>query len=261
MKYLSKEYLGSGAHWIVYRIHKNHEEDGKYDNLTSLVAKISNNGNGDVDRNIKNYDKVSSAKLPTLKYYFSDIIDDNPAILAEDLNIANDIIYVSPNTAKHIHSQINGDKRSNVAFTDLNEMYNSDLYCALPRYESLLLKKGITEILNIEELSKEIEICMRSAAENGIGMFEDAFFFGVNTHGKAKCTLNVKIADFDSIIIRSGDVDESFVNRNILAFTFALSDFVEAFVEKRALKKQYTEYLRERISILRSEIRKLKNRA
>ena len=69
---------------------------------------------------------------------------------------------------------------------------------------------------------------MERATENGLGLCEDAFFFGINP---SDGILQYKIADFDTIITKEIPNTIDVCNRNIRTMLNAFWEFIDQFVD------------------------------
>ena len=244
------EFLGSGAFWKVERALIT---EGYYVNQkTYKQIAIKTSILGDAEENINIYNKIKEADLPTLAFYQIDNFNGKEVIFAEDINEdvnTEDIIYVSPNTARNIQSE---KIKLALALTGQKANIKQD-----PKHESHLKGNKLSRIDNYEELIQIIYRDMESASKHKLGMCEDAFFFGVNITDKI--VLNYKLADFDNILINQLKYSDDLVFRNTLTMLNSLGEFYDNFVDENKLTNEQRENIGNRISLLRGNIDKLGN--
>ena len=215
--------IGSGAHWIVYRSQSETSIciDGEIQ--TKIVFKKSNQGRGQVDKNILAYTRVKESKLQTLKIYHAITLGTDAFLVAEDLSVS-ETIFVSPNTARALPT-----KSSILVDSLLNRIQAIEDDRISESAEQYLMKNKILLIRNFDQFIELIYHDMRNATENGLGLCEDAFFFGINP---ADGMLQYKIADFDTIITEGIPNTLDICNRNKLTMLNALWEFIDHFVDE-----------------------------
>ena len=124
MKIKNRKRLGSGAFWFVDRVELTDEVIINGIIYKTVIIKTKKNNSADIDENIKTYNFIKKAQLPTLAFYEKDTIDENDCIISEDLNLGS-IIYVSPNTAINIPDQAR--LLLNLLMNKSDEMSNDDI--------------------------------------------------------------------------------------------------------------------------------------
>jgi len=96
---------------------------------------------------------------------------------------------------------------------------------------------------------------METATKNGLGMCEDAFFFGIKK--EQLITIDYKIEDFDTIITHDIPYSGEIVKRNQITALNSLLEFLMYFHEENQNKKEYDSKLNRKINLLRQEIGKV----
>ena len=217
--------IGAGSHWTVYR--PGLDVSINIDGMTHshIVYKISNEGKGNVDKNIETYSKVKSANLPTLKLYSSYRTDSIECIIAEDLNpTGTEIIYVSPNTGRNLPSPI-----SIIIDHHLNIILENDHEPLIECAEVNLKENKLTTIKNFDLFINTIYQDMKNATIWGLGLCEDAFFYGIKP---SDGNIQYKIADFDTIITSDIPNTKEVTKRNTRTFLNSFWEFFDQFVDE-----------------------------
>lgn len=243
MKIKNRKRLGSGAHWVVDRVELSDEVMINGIIYKTVIIKTQKNSSADIDENIKTYSFVKKAQLPTLTFYEKDTIDEKDCIIAEDLNLGS-IIYVSPNTARNIPDQTK---------LLLNLLMNKSDDISI--FENEMMNNKISIIDNFDCIYSKLMCDMETATKNGLGMCEDAFFFGIKK--EQLITIDYKIADFDTIITHDIPYSGEIVKRNQITALNSLLEFLMYFHEENQNKKEYDSKLNRKINLLRQEIGKV----
>ena len=245
MKIKNRKRLGSGAFWFVDRVELTDEVMINGIIYKTVIIKTKKNNSADIDENIKTYNFIKKAQLPTLAFYEKDTIDENDCIISEDLNLGS-IIYVSPNTARNIPDQAR--LLLNLLMNKSDEMSNDDISI----FENEMMNNKISIIDNFDCIYSKLMCDMETATKNELGMCEDAFFFGIKK--EQLVTIDYKIADFDTIITRDIAYSDEIVKRNQITALNSLLEFLMYFHEENQNKKEYDSKLNRKINLLRQEI-------
>ena len=240
-------YIGSGAYWEVYRAFLEKEQSINGFTFSQFIYKINkNNSEFDLMHNITMYDYVKNTSIPTLEYYFSEVIDGIKVIIAEDLN-ANNKLFVSPNNSKNsTNKDILYNYISNNKIREFDE-----------NAEETLENNKILENENFESFLNKVSFDSIELSQNQIGCCEDMFFFGAFKNQK-KTELFYKVADFDTIIkITDYHIKgiDNLALRNEKTILQSLFEYITIFIDD-SIKCKYQNILSKKIE----EINKLLNK-
>lgn len=254
--------IGKGGHWVVERIIMN--DNGQ------RVSVIRKHGKpGKADENIVAFNLVSKAGLPTLSRYVR--ISDS-VIEAEDLNadITNGY-FVSPNTVRSCddcgsllikvmsNKQLTETESEVFYRCGLDEIFYmikekgagalSDEIVeelrskkVLPGAEGELYYNKVAHITNLDSFWVKAKVDMIKAADTGIELYPDAFFFRVNPNDGE---IEYRIADFDCIrdVSRYKNCYTELVNANIEHIKTSFEEYVIFFVVKEK-QEDYKKQIR-----------------
>nr|WP_321262384.1 hypothetical protein [uncultured Sphaerochaeta sp.] len=250
------EKIGNGAHWDVYRPKRNtcFLIERKYQ--SKIVVKVSKEGRGDIKQNIAKYLKIKDTNLNTLRFYDSFSSNSSEIIIAEDLNPeGSETIFVSPNTARSLPTY-----SSNLVDYYLGRAQSEQFEKNNFNVEQYLKDNPIQKLSNFTQFLHSIPQEMKMATENGLGLCEDAFFFGINL---STGTLQYKIADFDTIIIIDNVPNTSDVyKKNTFTMLNSFWEFIDQFVDCciadkyktiiNSYQEQFREYYRFTVSNMKT---------
>ena len=234
-------YLGAGTHWIVERVELTDEimiNNISYREL--MIKRRKKNSLANINSNIETYELVKAAQLPTLAFYEKYRMDGEDCIRGEDLNLGN-IIYVSPNTSRNMPTPTT---------LLINQLLNKTISNDVPSiFENKMMNNKISVIDNFDELCSKLMYDMEVASKNGIGMCEDAFFFGIRK--EKNITIDYKIADFDTIFTHCVKYSDETVQGNQITALQSVLEFLMFFHEDNQNKKEYDNKLNRKIELLR----------
>jgi len=254
MDAINYNYIGNGAHWEVYQIIY---PDGNVPKSTVHKIPFSKHS---IDANLKIYRAISEATLPTLTKFNRVDKDGKSYIVAEDLNPPGcDGYFVSPNTVRNARceamelidimydpAKINGKNQhlAKLLGTDISEEQMEGLRRNrfLHGAEKYLYENKVKKIVGLPDFFDMSSNEMRKAAESGIELFADAFFFCVNTSDH---TITFRIADFDCIILDqdAGLCREILYEANLNWFKESLAEYLEYFIDENE-RLTYLEMIR-----------------
>lgn len=242
-----RQFIGNGAFWEVYRAFLEKEQSINNFKFSQFIYKINkNNSEFELNQNITTYNYIRNISVPTLEFYFLEVIDGINVIIAEDLN-ANDMIFVSPNNAKN---NFNNEKL-------LNEFHNIKKKEFDENAEETLKKNKIFEIEKFDNLLNKITIDSIELSNHKIGCCEDMFFFGIFKN-KKKSEIFYKVADFDTFIIITDYHLKSIkdlVLKNKKTILKSLYEYIELFVDD-SVKQNYQCVLNKEIEKINNELEK-----
>ena len=222
-----KQILGKGNFWIV--------KDVQLDNPISINGKQYNNvackfsikhSQEDIDRNLNIYQFLKKSNVPTLEFMEKGCFESEICLIAENLANREDALFVSPNTMRNKDVPL------------LRAFCHKEYDYVRSKIETYLSNNKVNEIVNFNDFLNCSENQIRFLSEKGLGLCEDAPFFGIDKKTRSQLT-EWLIADFDCIEIDYFD-DEGGVdpfNGNMQVFLNALYEFVHLFViEKKQVK-------------------------
>jgi len=233
------EYIGSGAHWDVYRVYLDEEKTINGVTFSQFIYKRNKkNDKYQLQKNLEGYKLIRETNLPTLAFYFQENLNGDDVIIGEDLN-ANDLLYVSPNTAR------NSPKKNIKLIQEIlgiNEKDNNYTDNA----EEILMKNKLIEIMNFDNFIDVIKNDMEKVNHNNLTLCADIFFFGTYKNRK-KDEISYKIADFDNITFNKNfNFSKETVLINTKFMLTALWEYAEYFVDENR-NKGYKERLENEI--------------
>jgi len=236
-------FIGEGAHWKVYRAFLEKEESINEYKFSQFIYKINKNKSEfEVKQNITVYNYIKNTGLPTLKFYFSEVLNGIDVIIADDLN-ANDLLFVSPNNERN-----NSDDDKLLKTIQGIEVHEFD-----ENAEKLLLNNKLFHIDNFKYFIDKIYNDMEELSRHNIGSCEDQFFFGTYKN-KKKSEIFYKIADFDTLIIGSHlKKVEKLELKNIKIMLNALFEYITIFIDD-STKEYYQEKLLKEIKDIEKKL-------
>jgi hypothetical protein len=231
-----KEFIGSGAHWKVYRCFLDDSQQINTIKINQFVYKLNkHNNDNEIEENIELYKAILNAKMPTLEFYFRETFQNKDVIIAEDLN-AGSCLYVSPNNAKNNSS--NSKIVALLSNREIDDDYDNNA-------EAFLMNNKIDEINNFDDFITVICSDMDKVTKSELGMCEDNFFFGVKKNQKVT-DITYKIADFETIMTNSDGslaYSEEIVLKNTMTMLNSFCEFIMLFVSdvKRPIYQRNVE--------------------
>ena len=238
-------YIGSGAHWEVYRLFLEEEQIINGFKFSQFIYKQDKDkSNSHIPKNIEVYEHIKKTKLPTLAFYFTEKYKGVEVIIGEDLN-ANNLLFVSPNNARN-------DTRETKLIMKLKGEKEKE-YSKNENAEEILVNNKIKEILNFDDFINKIKIDMEAISHYDLLLCEDVFFFGTYRN-KNSSEIFYKIADFETVAINY-DIKYSndLVLRNTRFMLCSLCEYVEMFVDVTK-KTNYQDRLNNEIRDIRNKL-------
>jgi len=238
-------YIGSGAHWEVYRLFLEEEQTINGFKFSQFIYKQGKNKNNyHIPKNIEVYKHIKKTNLPTLAFYFPEKYNEVEVIIGEDLN-ANNLLFVSPNNARN-------NTREDRLIRKLQGIEEKE-YSKNENAEEILVNNKISEILNFVDFINLIKNDMEVISHFDLLLCEDVFFFGTYKNENSS-ELFYKIADFETIAIDYEiEFSKDLVLRNTRYMLCSLWEYVEMFVDI-IRKKNYQDKIENEIRIIQKEL-------
>lgn len=193
--------IGEGANGKVYKYNKPLPQSG-----LNAVVKVSNRLMP--QKVLENYAYLKQTGVITLAFFEECRVDNQPAILMEDL-FTDKMVYVSPNSVRNRY------------FSNQPEKY--------------LLSNKLNDIVNIDSLLIQLRDLVNCTDGKGIGLDMDMISFGVEKDNKDS-DVSYKLVDIEGMLYDSACCF-ALHECNTLGAKEALSIFVEFFIDT-ALAKQ-----------------------
>ena len=184
-----------------------------------ILCKKNLNSNGIDNKSITIFNKLSKCNIPTVKFMFEAIYENEKVLITENLNYRKiNRIYVSSN----YHPQ--NEDLAKLLCIYQNKPYEKDNNESSKEY--YLSHHKLDVINNIENVLVKLKNLSKLCAENKVFFPEDAIFFGVDL--KKQCIDDVLLGDYGSILIDTNECDEQI---NLNAIDIALEEFKMHFVK------------------------------
>ncbi len=239
-----KQKIGTGAHWNVERwfLENPIEESG----ILHKTIIVKRSLNGDIDSNVSIYQRILETGLPTLSFFRPNIIEEERVIITEDLNASN-TVYLSPNSGRQIMSETDEIVRVIRKYLNQQPLISDDNVVFKNQIERIW-KDNKIEHLNFDySFFEMIDNDMERASRFGLGMCEDAFFFGYDSD--LNIIKDYKIADFDAISTGRLEFSMDLVYRNSFVMLNSLWEYFDNFVESTGENISIKSEIERRIQI------------